>query len=105
VSPAAAALIGAVRAYQVLLAPLVGGACRFHPSCSHYMVEAVTRHGALRGGWLGLRRVARCHPFGGQGFDPVPDDSRGRPRDTRPAAPAEDDSSPSPSSEAGSKRR
>jgi uncharacterized protein len=69
---AAGAILLAVRAYQVLLSPLLGGACRFEPSCSRYMAEAVTRHGALRGGWLGLRRLARCHPFGSSGFDPVP---------------------------------
>ena len=70
-----------VRAYQVLLSPLVGGACRFHPSCSHYAAEAVTRHGAARGGWLGLRRLARCHPFGGHGLDPVPETWPPRPTD------------------------
>lgn len=64
--------IGAVRAYQVLLAPVMGGACRFTPSCSAYAVEAIERHGAGRGIWLAMTRVARCHPWGGAGFDPVP---------------------------------
>lgn len=61
-----------LRAYQLTLSPLLGPRCRFHPSCSHYMQEAVTLHGALRGVWLGLRRLARCHPLNPGGFDPVP---------------------------------
>ena len=65
-------LIAAIRAYQVVLSPFVGGACRFTPSCSHYAAEAVARHGAWRGVRLAVRRVANCHPFGRSGFDPVP---------------------------------
>ena len=65
-------LIFLVRVYQVALSPLLGGHCRFHPTCSHYASEALTRHGARRGGWLTFRRLLRCHPFGGAGFDPVP---------------------------------
>jgi hypothetical protein len=61
-----------VHAYRVTLGPLLGGACRFQPTCSSYALEAVERHGALRGGWLSLRRVARCHPFHAAGYDPVP---------------------------------
>jgi putative membrane protein insertion efficiency factor len=61
--------------YQVFLAPLVGTGCRFYPSCSHYAMEAVARHGARRGGWLALRRLLRCHPFSPGGYDPVPDSS------------------------------
>lgn len=61
-----------LRAYQLTLSPLLGPRCRFHPSCSHYMQEAVALHGALRGVWLGLRRLARCHPFNPGGYDPVP---------------------------------
>ena len=72
-SLAARLLLSLVGAYRVLLGPLVGGTCRFTPSCSEYMIEAVGRYGAVRGGWLGLRRLARCHPFGGHGLDPVPD--------------------------------
>jgi uncharacterized protein len=71
--PAARALLVAVRAYQLLLSPLFAGSCRYVPSCSQYMAEAVRRHGAARGGWLGVRRLARCHPFGSSGFDPVPE--------------------------------
>lgn len=61
-----------VRAYQMLLGPFAGGACRFEPSCSNYAMTAVTEHGAFRGGLLALKRVARCHPFAEPGFDPVP---------------------------------
>lgn len=70
---AAWAVLVAVRAYQVLLSPLFAGSCRFTPSCSQYMAEAVWRHGAVRGGWLGLRRLGRCQPFGGRGVDMVPE--------------------------------
>lgn len=81
-SPSAAARViqALVGAYRVLLGPLMGGACRYTPSCSEYMSQAVARHGALRGGWLGLRRLARCHPLGGHGWDPVPDDAECRMR-------------------------
>lgn len=61
-----------IRLYQWLVSPLLPAACRFEPSCSHYAYEAVRRHGALRGGGLALRRLARCHPYGGCGLDPVP---------------------------------
>ena len=61
-----------VRGYQLTLSPFFGGACRYYPSCSAYAIEALERHGALRGGWLALRRIGRCHPFRPGGFDPVP---------------------------------
>ena len=61
-----------VRAYQLLLSPFSGGACRFEPSCSAYAMEAIQTHGLLRGLWLSVRRVARCHPFAKPGIDPVP---------------------------------
>ena len=64
--------IALVRAYQMFLGPLLPAVCRFHPSCSQYALEALARHGAWRGGWLTLRRLARCHPFHPGGFDPVP---------------------------------
>ena len=70
--PAARALLLAIDAYRALLAPLVGGYCRFVPSCSVYAAEAVQRHGARRGSGLALRRLLRCHPFHPGGFDPVP---------------------------------
>ena len=63
----------AVRAYQVCLGPLLGGNCRFYPSCSNYACEAIERHGARRGSWLALRRLLRCHPFSPGGVDLVPD--------------------------------
>jgi putative membrane protein insertion efficiency factor len=62
----------AIRAYQKTLSPLLGPRCRFHPSCSHYAIEALQRHGAVRGTWLAARRVTRCHPLNEGGFDPVP---------------------------------
>jgi putative membrane protein insertion efficiency factor len=61
-----------IRIYQCTLSPLIGPACRFYPSCSQYALEAVLRFGLLRGGWLALRRLARCHPWHAGGFDPVP---------------------------------
>ena len=72
-SVAARVLLVAVQGYQILLSPLFAGCCRYVPSCSQFMAEAVRRHGAVRGGWLGVRRLARCHPLGSRGFDPVPD--------------------------------
>jgi uncharacterized protein len=66
-------LIGFVRAYQLLLSPLIGMHCRFQPTCSHYMVDAIKRFGAVRGTWLGLRRISRCHPYAKGGLDPVPE--------------------------------
>jgi uncharacterized protein len=66
----------AIRAWQLLLAPVLPPSCRYLPSCSHYADEAIARHGALRGSWLALCRVCRCHPWGGSGYDPVPDSLR-----------------------------
>jgi hypothetical protein len=65
-------LIAFVVAYRYALSALVGRSCRFHPSCSAYAQEALERHGALRGTWLALRRVGRCHPWHAGGYDPVP---------------------------------
>ena len=72
VSLGAWACIALVKGYQVALSPLLGGRCRFVPRCSHYSIEAFQRHGTLRGLWLTLWRVGRCHPWGGSGDDPVP---------------------------------
>lgn len=68
----AAGLLAAIAAYRVLLSPLFTGSCRFVPSCSAYAREAVARHGALQGGWLAARRLARCHPLCRGGLDQVP---------------------------------
>ena len=72
---------GAVRLYQLALSPLMPPNCRHLPTCSEYAIEALRVHGVLRGGWLAARRIARCHPFGTSGFDPVPvrGEDRGRP--------------------------
>jgi len=65
-------LVLLVRMYQIALSPLMGGCCRFEPSCSAYMIEALKIHGAAKGTLLGVWRILRCHPFGKSGFDPVP---------------------------------
>ena len=65
-------LVVLVHAYRLVLGPVLGGSCRFTPSCSSYAIEALKRHGPVRGTWLALRRVLRCHPFQRAGFDPVP---------------------------------
>lgn len=65
-------LIALVRVYQLFLSPWLGNQCRFSPTCSHYAIEALRTHGALRGGWLGLKRIGRCHPWCAGGHDPVP---------------------------------
>ena len=64
--------LAAIRGYQVIIRPLLTGSCRYLPTCSEYAAESIVTYGALRGGWLGLKRVLRCHPFGGSGLDPVP---------------------------------
>ncbi len=71
-SPLAKMMMLLIRFYQYAISPLIPPRCRFTPTCSQYAVEAVQKHGALKGGWLALKRIARCHPFGGSGHDPVP---------------------------------
>lgn len=66
------ALLGLIRLYQLTLSPVLPPSCRYHPTCSRYAYTAVARHGAARGGWLAARRLARCQPWGGHGYDPVP---------------------------------
>ncbi len=65
-------LIGLLKAYRAVISPLYGQVCRYHPSCSAYALEAVTTHGSVRGSWLAVRRLARCHPWAAGGYDPVP---------------------------------
>lgn len=66
-------LIGLVRGYQLIISPFLGNNCRYSPSCSAYTIEAMEKHGPLKGIWMGMRRVGRCHPFHEGGYDPVPD--------------------------------
>ncbi len=72
-SPMAKVAAVPVRAYRTVISPFLGANCRYQPTCSVYALEALERHGALKGGWLALRRMARCHPWGGSGIDNVPD--------------------------------
>ena len=65
-------VLGLLKAYKKWLSPLIPPACRYHPTCSEYMSEAVERYGIAKGVWLGVKRLFRCHPFGKGGFDPVP---------------------------------
>jgi putative membrane protein insertion efficiency factor len=69
-------LIGLVRLYQYTISPWLGTTCRFDPTCSEYMLGALRSFGPVRGTWLGLRRILRCHPWGGAGYDPVPEPTR-----------------------------
>ncbi len=66
-------LLALIRGYQLLISPMFPPSCRYFPSCSDYARQAVTRHGPLKGGWLALRRIVSCHPWGGLGYDPVPE--------------------------------
>ncbi len=61
-----------VRLYQLIISPMLPPSCRFTPTCSQYAIEALEKHGVVKGGWLTLKRIARCHPWGGSGYDPVP---------------------------------
>lgn len=66
-------IISLIRLYRLLLSPFIGQHCRFHPSCSEYAITAVGRHGAIKGSWLALRRLSKCHPWHDGGLDPVPE--------------------------------
>ncbi|MEM7610790.1 MAG: membrane protein insertion efficiency factor YidD [Pseudomonadota bacterium] len=67
------AAIKLIRGYQVVISPLLGANCRYQPTCSEYTLAAIERFGVFRGGWLALRRLLRCHPWGGSGYDPLPE--------------------------------
>jgi hypothetical protein len=72
-------LLASIRCYQAAVSPYLPSRCRYIPSCSHYGYEAIQQHGVLKGAWLTLKRLGRCHPFGGQGYDPVPRGSSAKP--------------------------
>jgi putative membrane protein insertion efficiency factor len=65
-------VLALIRFYQRFLSPLLGSNCRFYPTCSSYTYEAIAKYGVIKGGWMGLRRIGRCHPWNAGGFDPVP---------------------------------
>jgi putative membrane protein insertion efficiency factor len=83
-------LIGLLKVYRFAISPLYGPVCRYHPTCSAYALEAVTEHGSLRGSWLAVRRVLRCHPWAAGGYDPVP------PREPAPTPSPEPDADRQP---------
>lgn len=64
--------VGLIKIYQYLISPLLPASCRFHPTCSHYSLEALQKHGLFKGGKLAVKRISKCHPWGGSGYDPVP---------------------------------
>lgn len=65
-------VLGLIRFYQKFISPMFPPSCRFTPTCSHYTYEAIAKYGVIRGGWLGVKRISRCHPFNPGGYDPVP---------------------------------
>lgn len=69
-------IIGPVRFYQLVISPWTGSSCRYSPTCSQYMIEAVNEWGPLKGFWLGVKRIGRCHPWGSHGYDPVPENPK-----------------------------
>lgn len=66
-------LIALITLYKLVISPLIGPSCRYYPTCSAYATEAIKKHGPLYGGWLGIKRILSCNPWGGSGYDPVPD--------------------------------
>ncbi|APG61244.1 membrane protein insertion efficiency factor YidD [Christiangramia salexigens] len=71
-------LIGLVQFYRKFISPLTPASCKYYPTCSSYMLEAIKTHGPIKGGWMGIKRIASCHPWGGSGYDPVPGKSNNK---------------------------
>ncbi|MCF2947201.1 membrane protein insertion efficiency factor YidD [Paraglaciecola aquimarina] len=65
--------IGIIKFYQIVISPMLGPTCRFHPSCSYYAISAITQHGIIKGSWLSIKRISKCHPLHSGGNDPVPE--------------------------------
>lgn len=65
-------LVIPIKLYQILISPILGPNCRYHPTCSQYSIEAINKHGPFKGAWLAIKRISSCHPWGGSGHDPVP---------------------------------
>lgn len=65
-------LIGLIKFYQYVISPVLGPKCRYTPTCSHYGLAAIKKYGPIKGGWLAIKRIASCHPWGGHGYDPLP---------------------------------
>ncbi|MDC2989312.1 membrane protein insertion efficiency factor YidD [Gammaproteobacteria bacterium] len=65
-------LVIPIKLYQILISPLIGPNCRYNPTCSNYAIQAINKHGPFKGTWLAIKRISRCHPWGGSGHDPVP---------------------------------
>lgn len=65
-------LVIPIKVYQILISPILGPNCRYHPTCSQYSIEAINKHGPFKGTWLAIKRISSCHPWGGSGHDPVP---------------------------------
>lgn len=106
VNPVRSGIIGFLKLYRLVISPLYGQVCRFHPSCSAYALEAVERHGAVRGSWLAVRRLARCHPWNPGGYDPVPPPvPRGGALDTDQRGEPVSANQPGPSADAGPVQR
>ena len=68
--------VGIIKIYQMVFSPMLGPTCRFHPSCSYYAIDAITQHGLIKGCWLSLKRVLKCHPLNDGGYDPVPEKNK-----------------------------
>ena len=99
INPVKSGIIGFLKLYRTFVSPMYGQVCRFYPSCSAYALEAVERHGAVRGCWLAARRLVRCHPWNPGGYDPVP------PKDVNQSGDSISANQPGPSADAGPVQR